>query len=82
MGTDPLNHPAYQPETLATNMSMAILQFLANPSELANRSIKGQIETYDYASDWLSLEHENILLKRGDIPNDGCSSAQPPLIKQ
>jgi hypothetical protein len=50
---DPLNHSAYQLQTLATNVPLAILLFLANPSELAIRSARGQIETDDYAGDRL-----------------------------
>jgi hypothetical protein len=48
---DPLNHPAYQLQTLATNVPLTILLFLADPSELAIRSARGQIETDDYAGD-------------------------------
>lgn len=51
--TDPFNHPACQLQTLATNALLVILTFLADPSEMAIRSARGQIETYDYAPDWL-----------------------------
>jgi hypothetical protein len=70
-GTDPFDHPAYQQQTLATNVPLATLLFLADPSELAIRSVRGQIETDDYAGDRLVSPLSMIMLKREDIPKDG-----------